>query len=53
LFCATPPARAGEKELLINRAGTEQFFTVEISPADKPPAAEVQRHELSDAACGR
>jgi hypothetical protein len=38
--------RSGEKEPLTYTAGTEQFFTVEVSPADKQPAAQVKRHEL-------
>ena len=38
--------RSGEKEPLTYSTGTEQFFTVEISPADNPPAAQVKRHEL-------
>jgi len=36
----------GEKEPATYAAGTEQFFTVEVSPADSRPAARVKRHEL-------
>ncbi|MFA6563876.1 MAG: hypothetical protein WCV00_18390, partial [Verrucomicrobiia bacterium] len=36
----------GEKEPKTYAAGTEQFFTVEVSPADNAPAAQVKRHEL-------
>jgi len=38
--------RSGEKEPLTYASGTEQFFTVEVSPADSQPAAQVKRHEL-------
>ena len=38
--------RSGEKEPLTYPAGKEQFFTVEVSPADSQPAAQVKRHEL-------
>jgi hypothetical protein len=38
--------KCGEKEPKTYAAGTEQFFTVEVSPADSQPAAQVKRHEL-------
>jgi hypothetical protein len=38
--------KSGEKEQKTYTAGTEHFFTVEISPADSPPAAQVKRHDL-------
>jgi hypothetical protein len=40
--------RSGEKEPLVYPAGTEQFFTVEVLPADSRPAEQVRRRELSD-----
>jgi hypothetical protein len=36
----------GEKEQKTYAAGTEQFFIVEVSPADNKPAVQVKRHEL-------
>lgn len=38
--------KSGEKEQKTYAAGTEQFFTVEVSPADIQPAAQVKRREL-------
>ncbi|MBI5821576.1 MAG: hypothetical protein HZA88_21615 [Verrucomicrobia bacterium] len=38
--------KSGEKEPRTYAAGTEQFFTVEVLPADSQPAAQVKRHEL-------
>ncbi|MBI5687709.1 MAG: hypothetical protein HZC54_21780 [Verrucomicrobia bacterium] len=42
----THSVKSGEKEQKTYAAGTEQFFTVEVSPADSQPAAQVKRHEL-------
>ena len=39
--------KTGEQEPKTYAAGTEQFFTVEVSPADRLPAAQVKRHELA------
>lgn len=38
--------KSGEQEPKTYAAGTEQFFTVEVSPAESLPAAQVKRHEL-------
>ena len=38
--------RSGEKEPLTYPAGTEQFFTVEVLPANDRPAEQVKRLEL-------
>jgi hypothetical protein len=39
-------AKSGEKEPKTYAAGTEQFFTVEVSPSVSAPAAQVKRSEL-------
>ena len=38
--------KSGEKEQQTYTAGAEQFFTVEVSPANSQLAAQVKRHEL-------
>ncbi|MEI8289338.1 MAG: hypothetical protein WCH99_07680 [Verrucomicrobiota bacterium] len=38
--------KSGEQSPKTYAAGTEQFFTVEVSPGDRQPAAQVKRHEL-------
>ena len=38
--------KSGEKEQKTYAAGTEQFFTVEVSPAGNQPAVQVKRREL-------
>lgn len=38
--------KSGEKEPKTYAAGTEQFFSVEVSPANNAAAAQVKRHEL-------
>ncbi|MBI5385722.1 MAG: hypothetical protein HZA90_13670 [Verrucomicrobia bacterium] len=40
--------KSGGKEQQTYTVGTEQFFTVEVSPADSPPAAQVRRRKLPD-----
>ena len=38
--------KSGGKKQKTYTSGTEQFFTVEVSPADSPAAVRVKRHEL-------